>query len=672
MRDLSLADRESEAEPQLIHDLSVWGVPAVLSDHREGAGLRTDAGLREDAGNPAGDTLLARGAPVPVDSPLRDRRPGVEDNVLNTAGPGRDGRRDGRVTARAGGEHQVPPLRDPLRQRADVALPRALDWRLRTLGPSPVVLEEQDAELLVGVPLFGEGFFGLPEACRQLLQLAHKLSDRLLELGILRFEEEYALSSGGMKDRLVPEVVKALPDVPLGERDAAGHWVVVWMFNGSIANFPVGELLPYNALIFSVACAILITGHMLHSRIHFIASLVLGLFVLTAPAYARLVIDGYGNVNATAGQVLSSGSGSDGSGGSSGSSGGDESDDDSDDDNNSSSGSGSRDSSNSGSSSKTKTETRNPDGTRTKTEVRKDGETRTEVRLPDGTKIKTRAEEGRTRTDVYQGAVRVRFERVGDRFRIKIENAAGEEVELAESETEDADEENETELTGTLVKVGDVFQLTNNGVTYTLVPASGLVLDALVGQFVEVEGIPTTVSPTTLTITKAKLEDTDETEDEVVIEERADRNAIHIRALQHKAIVERLNVQALTDLPISVDLNTNILTVTTPAGDKQVTVLPDQAVQNMLAANVIDRLGGESLVEEVRQGNVQTIGQVIELGVRNSVPVYQVQGIKEHRFLGFFSVTTEITVSVSAETGEIVDIDQSFGDRVIDFFSTAV
>ncbi|OGY37803.1 MAG: hypothetical protein A3E36_02310 [Candidatus Andersenbacteria bacterium RIFCSPHIGHO2_12_FULL_45_11b] len=328
--------------------------------------------------------------------------------------------------------------------------------------------------------------------------------------------------------------------------------------------------------------------------------------LVASPALARIVIDGYGQVQVSSGRVLSSssGSGDDSSGSGSSGSGGSE---ESDDDNGNSSGSESGDSSSDSSTMKsptptpTKTETRSSDGTRTKTEVKKDGEVRTEVRLPDGTKIKTRAEEGRTRTDVYQGATKVRFEREGDRFRIKAENELGQEVKLEEREADELDE------------------------------------------------------------------DADEIEDEIVVEERAD--LLRIRALQRKTIIERLNVQALTDLPLSVDLATNILTVTTPAGEKQVTVLPDQAVQNILAANVIDRLSGQALVDEVRQGNIQTLGQVIALGLRNNVPVYQVQGVKEHRFLGFFPVTTDVTVSVSAETGEVVDTDQSLGDRIIDIFS---
>ncbi len=334
------------------------------------------------------------------------------------------------------------------------------------------------------------------------------------------------------------------------------------------------------------------------------------LILLTAavPAMGAVLVDQDGNVQFRYGQVLSSssGSGGDDSSGSSGSgdsgSGGEDSSgslgsDTGSLDSDSSSGSGS---SGSGSSDATKTETRSEDGTRTKTEIRSDGEVRTEVRLPDGTKVKTRTEEDRTRTDIYQGGTKVRLERVGDRFRIKAENELGEETELGEDEL-------------------------------------------------------------------------------ISIDERADRNQIRIRTfnstvdqLRNRAIIQRLNTQALTDLPLSVDLATNELTVTTPAGERTVTVLPDQAVQNMLAANVIDRIGGQQLVDLVRQGGVETLDQVIELSERQGVPVYEMQGIKIHRLLGFIPVTTDVNVTVSAETGEVIDTNQSFLDTIVDIFSIAV
>jgi len=229
----------------------------------------------------------------------------------------------------------------------------------------------------------------------------------------------------------------------------------------------------------------------------------------------------------------------------------------------------------------------------------KEEDDRTEVRLPNGVRLKTRVEDDRTRTDVYQGGTKVRFERVGDRFRIKVEDETGGETEVGE-------------------------------------------------------------------------------DDILTIDERADRGRIKIRTFnttgdqaRNRAIIERLSTQALTDLPIAIDLATNELTVTTPAGEKTVNVLPDQAVQNMLAANVIDKIGGQSLIDLVRSGGIETLDQVIELAERDGVPVYEIEGVKNHRLLGLFAVTTDITATVSAETGEILEEKQSLSDNILDFFATS-
>ena len=175
-------------------------------------------------------------------------------------------------------------------------------------------------------------------------------------------------------------------------------------------------------------------------------------------------------------------------------------------------------------------------------------------------------------------------------------------------------------------------------------------------------------------------EETELGEDEIIsIDERADRNQIRIRTfdttadqLQNRAIIERLNTQALTDLPLSVNLETNELIVTTSIGERTVTILPDQAVQNMLAANVIDRMSGQELVSLVQQGGIETLDQVIQLSEQNGIPIYEIEGIKEHRLLGFIPVTTDVTVTVSAETGEVIDTNQSFLDTIVDIFSTTV
>ncbi len=308
------------------------------------------------------------------------------------------------------------------------------------------------------------------------------------------------------------------------------------------------------------------------------------------PAFAKVTISDEGNIVITAqGKVL----------------GDDDSNDDESDDDNSGSGNSNDDEQDEEDEEdeedeQKETETENEDGTRTKTKIEDDGEVRTEVRLPDGTKVKTRTEDGRTRTDVYQGGTKVRFEREGDRFRIKVEDEDGQETEVGDDEL-------------------------------------------------------------------------------ISIDERADKNQIRVRTFataedqaRNRAIIERLNTQALTDLPLSVNLETNELTVTTSTGEKTVAVLPDQAVQNMLAANVIDQIGGQELIDLVHQGGIETLDQVILLSEENGTPVYQVSGVKRHRLFAFIPVTTDVEVTVSAETGEVIDESQSFADNVIDIFSTSV
>lgn len=307
------------------------------------------------------------------------------------------------------------------------------------------------------------------------------------------------------------------------------------------------------------------------------------LFVLSQEAKA-ITVDSQGKVivSQNTGQVLgdddSSGSGSSGSG---------------------SSGSGSS-SSGSGSSSsgsvETKTETTTSAGTVIRTETRDDGEVRTETRFPDGIRVKTREEEGRTRTDIYEGGTKLRLERRDDRVIIKLENEAGEELELPE-----------------------------------------------------------------------------EAEDEIFkIEDREDKNQVRVTSLGNKFVIVRSQTGAQTDFPVTVNLNTNELTVTTPAGVKIVTILPDQAVANMLATNIIDQVRGLAFTQDVQQvaTNAASLKDVINLtSTREGVLVYEIPGVSSERFLGFIPVEVQKTAVVSAETGELIEINKPLGSTLLDIFS---
>src|SRR3989344_3158496 len=153
------------------------------------------------------------------------------------------------------------------------------------------------------------------------------------------------------------------------------------------------------------------------------------------------------------------------------------------------------------------------------------------------------------------------------------------------------------------------------------------------------------------------------------IEDRLNKTGIKIATEGGKLVVARNNVGALSNFPLQVDLNTNQLIASTSAGSKILTVLPDQAVQNMLAANIISRLDPAFLQQAAKSGDLTSISGVITLGERNGLPVYEIAGLRDQRLLGFIPVTTPVKVIVSAETGQTVTQEQSLLSNIIDFLS---
>ncbi len=173
-------------------------------------------------------------------------------------------------------------------------------------------------------------------------------------------------------------------------------------------------------------------------------------------------------------------------------------------------------------------------------------------------------------------------------------------------------------------------------------------------------------------VVKAEREDGSEVEvgaDELVqIKQRLGK--ISIATAGAKLAVITNGIPAVSDFPIRVDMATNALSVVTPAGEKVVTILPDQAVANLIAANIIDRLAAASVADNLTTENViSAASQVVTLGLEKGTPVFEILGLKDHKLLGLIPVTTTVRSLVSAETGQVVKIYQSFFDSVIDFFS---
>lgn len=162
-------------------------------------------------------------------------------------------------------------------------------------------------------------------------------------------------------------------------------------------------------------------------------------------------------------------------------------------------------------------------------------------------------------------------------------------------------------------------------------------------------------------IIKAETEEGEDVEEQELLKivDRIDKAGIKVATEGGKLLLQRNSVAALTNFPLQIDLNTNQLIASTSAGPRVLTVLPDQAIANMLAANII----------ATDSSSLTSVADVVRLAEQNGAPVYQINGIRNQKLLGFIPVTTRVSVTVSAETGELVTQEQSLFASIIDLLS---
>ncbi|MBI2018177.1 hypothetical protein HYS96_00550 [Candidatus Daviesbacteria bacterium] len=117
---------------------------------------------------------------------------------------------------------------------------------------------------------------------------------------------------------------------------------------------------------------------------------------------------------------------------------------------------------------------------------------------------------------------------------------------------------------------------------------------------------------------------------------------------------------AISAFPLKVDPKTGNLTVTTPKGEKVVTVLPDAAIQNMLASKVM------SYVTSVpAKGELASTDKLVTLTQKDGVLVYEIDGVRVHKLLGLIPLKSKVKAFVSAENGQVVKTEQSVLGKIL-------
>ncbi|MBI2066163.1 hypothetical protein HYT60_01510, partial [Candidatus Woesebacteria bacterium] len=167
-----------------------------------------------------------------------------------------------------------------------------------------------------------------------------------------------------------------------------------------------------------------------------------------------------------------------------------------------------------------------------------------------------------------------------------------------------------------------------------------------------------------------EIEEVELEEDEELEVEASGGARLEIRTRQNRILLRQGLVSALTDFPVSVDQETGELTITTPAGTRVVTVLPEEAVKNMLAANIIDvilRNIPEPTASPTESPEPEISStQAIEIEEEDGEVVYVLEGATEERFLGLINVLIPRTVLVSAESGQVLNIRLPLISRILE------
>jgi len=137
-----------------------------------------------------------------------------------------------------------------------------------------------------------------------------------------------------------------------------------------------------------------------------------------------------------------------------------------------------------------------------------------------------------------------------------------------------------------------------------------------------------------------------------------------------------------TNFPITINPETNEKTVTTPGGVKTI-ILPEVAIQNMIRAGFPVVLsedkpdeGTPSASPEATPSGATESGEIevdsdaeIQLTELDGELVYEIPAVKEEKFLGVVSVKIKVKGVVSAENGEIIKLQKSLIDSLLDLLS---
>jgi len=127
------------------------------------------------------------------------------------------------------------------------------------------------------------------------------------------------------------------------------------------------------------------------------------------------------------------------------------------------------------------------------------------------------------------------------------------------------------------------------------------------------------------------------------------------------------NTLAETNIPLSLLVGKKVKALTND-GEKNIDVLPDEALSNLIDKKIIT--GTREVAPTIDQnGKIKGLSRKVKLVVSDHKLAYQISGVKKANMLGFIPVTIKKDILYSEEGNKTLRIDQSLGDKFTEFLS---
>lgn len=139
----------------------------------------------------------------------------------------------------------------------------------------------------------------------------------------------------------------------------------------------------------------------------------------------------------------------------------------------------------------------------------------------------------------------------------------------------------------------------------------------------------------------------------VEIEKNTAPEKVTILASGNNFLIRQRGIDAKTSYPIKISKGNNDITLETSSGERYLTVLPHEAVLQIVRANIIKDINrdGEIQIVELPEGEL----------------AYKIDGEKQFSIFKFFNVPVKISAYVSALTGNVLEVDQPTWSRILNF-----